>query len=367
MDLAQRLETIQSELLDEYRQPGRRPWVVGFSGGKDSTLLLHLVFGMLLELPPSARRRQVYVVSNDTLVESPIVAAFVAGVLAKVADAAESLLVPVRVVTTTPERGQSFWCNMIGRGYPSPSRSFRWCTDRLKIRPTGRFIRELADATGAVLLIGTRRDESAQRAKSIAKHEGTERLNPHGTVKGVDVFAPIKELSTEDVWTVLLQQRAHWGGTFRQLVTLYRNAQGGECPFVVDADDAPSCGESPSSRFGCWTCTVVAKDRSLQGFVDNGAEHLAPLIEFRDWVKELSGQREARMDEGRDGREVEFAGPFTIESRKLVLARLLETQAEVGVPLISAEEIAWCKAQWAQDACDLVVRRARVMLQILGQ
>jgi 3'-phosphoadenosine 5'-phosphosulfate sulfotransferase (PAPS reductase)/FAD synthetase len=32
-----------------------------------------------------------------------------------------------------------------GRGYPSPSTQFRWCTDRLKIHPVSNFIKSVAD------------------------------------------------------------------------------------------------------------------------------------------------------------------------------------------------------------------------------
>ena len=75
MTLAEQLDAILAELRDEYQRHHAYPWVVAFSGGKDSTLVLQLVFEMLLDLPPSGRRRSVFVVSNDTLVESPLVIA----------------------------------------------------------------------------------------------------------------------------------------------------------------------------------------------------------------------------------------------------------------------------------------------------
>ena len=64
---------IRADLLDEYRQNHNCPWIIGYSGGKDSTVVAHLVFEMLMNIPPSDRRRNVHIVANDTLVESPLV------------------------------------------------------------------------------------------------------------------------------------------------------------------------------------------------------------------------------------------------------------------------------------------------------
>lgn len=150
------------EMRDEYLQPHDFPWIVGFSGGKDSTLVAHLVFEMLLSLPPDDRRRPVHIVSNDTLVESPLVMGHISSVQAEIAAAARAWNLPVKVVTTQPSPDATFWVNLIGRGYPSPNRTFRWCTDRMKILPTSRYIREQVASSGEViLLLGVRRDESS--------------------------------------------------------------------------------------------------------------------------------------------------------------------------------------------------------------
>ena len=77
MNLPERLAEIRADMKEEYLQEHQMPWIVGFSGGKDSTILLQLVFEMLLELPPSKRLRHVHVLSNDTLVESPILQNFI--------------------------------------------------------------------------------------------------------------------------------------------------------------------------------------------------------------------------------------------------------------------------------------------------
>jgi DNA sulfur modification protein DndC len=355
-------------MRDQYTSNHQYPWIVGYSGGKDSTLVVQLVFELLIDLAPSDRTRPVHILCNDTLVESPILMAYIDRQLARLTDAAENLHLPVHVVKTRPAPDQTFWVNLIGRGYPAPNRQFRWCTDRMKIQPTSNYIRQQVCSNGEViLLLGVRRAESAARAVTANRHQnvaGT-RLNPHDDLKGCKVYRPIIDLSTEDVWQILLQRRPPWGGTHRELVTLYRNAQGGECPLVIDKSQAPSCGTS-SSRFGCWTCTVVEKDRSMEGFIEAGFDHLEPLMEFRDWLAHFRNRRDKRMIERRDGRvvlmgdnETPVPGPFTLEARREILDKLLGIQAEVALPLIAESEVTAIKAIWAADA----VREARRLLK----
>jgi len=270
------LRAAQKDIRDEYLAVTPAPWIIGYSGGKDSTLLVQLVFEMLLDLAPGDRTRPVHILCNDTLVESPILMAYIDKMLGRLQTAAESLHLPIVVVKTTPDPDQTFWVNLIGRGYPAPTRMFRWCTDRMKIAPTSNYIRtKISESGEVVLLLGVRRAESANRAVTMNRHRNVagSRLNPHDDMKGCMVFRPLMDMTTEDVWLLLLQRTPPWGGSHRELVTLYRNAQGGECPLVIDKSQAPSCGTS-SSRFGCWICTVVAKDRSMEGFIDAGYENL---------------------------------------------------------------------------------------------
>lgn len=356
------LDAIRAEIRDEYMAAHAKPWIVAVSGGKDSTLLLQLVVETLLGLAPSDRSRPVHVVTNDTRVESPVVSAHVASLLSRVDEAADALRLPVTVVTTRPEPRESFWVLLIGRGYPAPNRLFRWCTDRLKIRPTTRYIESQVAASGEViLLLGVRRAESAARAASVARHDGHGRLNPHGDLANCLVFRPIVELDDDEVWQVLLQSRPPWGGTHRDLITLYRNARG-ECPVVTSKDDSPSCGSS-SPRLGCWTCTVVEKDRSAANMVASGLEHLEPLCDFRDWLKEYSAEptnREAERRNGADG-----IGPLSLEARAVILDRLLALEAEMGVPLLAPGELDLIREEWERDPADKALRWGKRFLRLL--
>lgn len=370
-DTVHLLKAIKLDMMDEYLTKAHEyPWIIGYSGGKDSTLLLQLAFEMLLDLAPGDRKRPVHVLSNDTLVESPLISTYVDRMLDRVRHAAESLRVPMTVAKTTPALDQTFWVNLIGRGYPSPNRSFRWCTDRMKIQPTSNYIRTQVDANGQViLLLGVRRDESSRRAQSVRKYDSPDgsRLNPHNELKGCLVYRPIVDLLTTEVWEILMQRPPPWGGSNRELITLYRNAQGGECPLVLDKSDAPSCGTS-SSRFGCWTCTVVEKDKSAEGFIEAGFDHLEPLLDFRDWLAQIRNDRERRTVERRNGSMTYLAdgtsvpGPFTLRTREEVLTRLLALQEETGMALISADEVSVIKSIWAEDAAEAAMRMVRLSL-----
>ena len=140
--LPDKLRVIRREIRDEYLKPHSKPWIVGFSGGKDSTLLAHFVIECILSVPPDERHRAVHIVSNDTLVESPVLQGFVDRLLARMTESIAALQIPVSVVKTSPLVEETFWVNLLGKGCPAPNRTFRWCTDRMKIRPTTRFIRE---------------------------------------------------------------------------------------------------------------------------------------------------------------------------------------------------------------------------------
>ena len=350
------VQSIRRDIAAEYTEPHKYPWIIGFSGGKDSTLVTHLVFEHLLSLPASERTRPVYVVSNDTLVESPLVIAHVRTVMDEIQAAAGAFALPIKVQITQPDDDQTFWVSLIGRGYPSPNRSFRWCTDRMKIQPTSRFIRQHVDAFGKViLLLGVRRDESSTRAGSVARYDNGERLNRHNDLVGCMVFRPIVEMLTEDVWEFLGEHSPPWGGSHRALILLYRNASGGECPVVTQKSDVPSCGTN-SSRFGCWTCTVVEKDRSLAGFVEAGFEEFTPLLDFRDWLAGIRNDPARRMARRRDGRitimpnNTYVPGPYTMDTRAEILDRLLRMQELVERQLIAPSEILRIKEIWAADA-----------------
>ena len=360
---------IRTEVLDEYRQSHDWPWIIGYSGGKDSTLVVHLAFEMLLSLPPSERRRPIHIVANDTLVESPLVIHHITQSMDEIKNAACAFGLPIVTKITRPAPDQSFWVNLIGRGYPSPNRSFRWCTNRMKIQPTSHYIKDKVDQAGQViLLLGVRRSESAARGASVGRYDNGERLNRHNDLVGCMVFRPIVELNTDDVWEFLALNEPPWGGSHLKLISLYRDAGGGECPVVTSEEDAPSCGTT-SSRFGCWTCTVVDKDRSLEGFVESGHAELTPLLDFRDWLASIRNQKKRRQARRRDGR-ITFTdggkfipGPFTMQARVEIFERLRKVEEKMDRRLITDDEVDLIYAIWSNEIADQQIKIAKMSIR----
>ncbi len=319
------------------------PWVIGFSGGKDSTTVLQMVFYALSELPKRKRLKAVHVLSNDTLVENPAIVKRVNDQLKKIEKYGKTELFKHKpelfnVVRVTPKLEDTFWVNLIGKGYPSPNRWFRWCTKRMKISPTSDYILNTVNKHGrAIIVLGTRKAESSNRAAAMENYNNGERLRKH-TLPNAYVYAPIADLSNNEVWSYLLQCPNPWDGSNRKLLALYKNAcSGGECPFVIETG-TQSCGKS---RFGCWVCTVVKRDRSMENFIDNGDQWMEELLEFRNWLCDIRQQTSQYMPKRLES-NVKF-GPFLLRTRQEILSRLLSIQDHLAVELISNNELQYLR------------------------
>ncbi|WP_317411817.1 DNA phosphorothioation system sulfurtransferase DndC [Clostridium baratii] len=294
---------IIEEMTRVYKNDSR-PWVIGYSGGKDSTTVVLLAFKMLESLPPNERHKPVYVISSDTLIENPIVLSFLQQNSQYINEGAKKLGLPLYTDMIHPDYNNTFWANVIGKGLPTPtSIRFRWCTERLKIKPSNKFIEDKVKENGeVVVLLGVRKTESIARGIRIKNREiEGYLLTPHVTLQNTYVYNPIVELSTDDVWSILLSNngKTPWGTNNNDLFALYMGGDGGECPFTVTNDsETPSCG---NSRFGCWICTVVKEDKSLTGFIKSGETELQPLLDFRSWLLSIRDKHEYRQKYRRDG------------------------------------------------------------------
>lgn len=359
--MSQRIKFIISELEDQYlAQDNNRPWIIGFSGGKDSTAMLQLVWLAIKQVPRELRKRDVYVICNDTLVENPIIVDYVNTVLKKIEIAAVEQDIPIKVKITRPRLEDSFWVNIIGRGYPVPNNVFRWCTDKMKVKPTARFITEQVVEDGeAIVLIGTRKSESATRARSIKKHEiRGKRLTKHTHQANTYVYSPIRELHLEEVWYIINTMTSPWGADNSQLFQIYMDASADdyECPTVVTDKSHSSCGQS---RFGCWTCTVVKEDKSMTALVSKGQEWLAPLLQLRASMVDNRNISKNRMSIRRNGQEAvtedgHNQGSYTEDYKAKLLKEVLSAQYEVQkykpeVELITNQELVAIQVIWHRE------------------
>jgi DNA sulfur modification protein DndC len=381
--------SIHDKSLDEIRKvylADERPWVIGFSGGKDSTVALQLVWYALRGLEPSERHKPVYVISGDTQVETPVIIDYLTESLESINEHAEREGLPISAHKVIPNLDESFWVNLIGKGYPAPSSRFRWCTARMKISPANRFILERVTEHGeVVLLLGVRKQESATRAQVMnLRRIKNSLLSRHSTLPNAFVYTPIRDYSVDDVWQYLLQVPNPWGRDNNDLLALYRNSSAGECPLVVDTS-TPSCG---SSRFGCWVCTVVTKDKAMEAMVDNGDEWMEPLLELRDFLADTQKpkrKKEVRQHVRRNGGVMKkdygdkndpfIRGPYTLEFCQEILSRLLAAEKRVReeapvdqpVQLISIEELLEIRRIWRYERQDWEDKLPAIFKEATGQ
>ncbi|MGO9916011.1 MAG: DNA phosphorothioation system sulfurtransferase DndC, partial [Isosphaeraceae bacterium] len=215
----------------------------------------------------------------------------------------------------------------------------------------------------AILVLGTRKAESQRRAITMEKHakrQVRDRLVPNAGLPNSLVYTPIEDWNNDDVWLYLMQVKNPWGHDNKSLLGMYQGAtEGGECPLVVDSS-TPSCG---SSRFGCWVCTVVDKDRSMEAMIKNDEEKIwmTPLLELRN---ELDQPDRDKRDFRRMKGHVQLfhdrtvPGPYKKEAREHWLRRVLEEQESARrtgpeefreIQLISLEELDEIRRIWLHE------------------
>ena len=347
----------------------QRPWMIGYSGGKDSTLLCQLVFEMLESLPEEKRSKPVYIVTSDTMVENPIVKAYMHRMNRAINEASNRKKLNIQAHMIYPETRQTFWSLVIGLGYPTPEPpGFRWCTERLKINPSNAFTYNTIKRDGEiVILLGVRKAESTARSRSISSREIEGKLlTPHPHIQKAYVYSPLAEIPNENVWAYLLKDngKSAWNTDNNYLYSLYQGENLSEEDSVVGQVNKDNMKVTGNSRFGCWICTMVKEDKSLKNFIDHGATELIPLRDFRNWLVDLRSNPDARDYRRRNGdvylmSNGEFGrGPFTMEARKEILRRLLQLEVDTGFDLITIDELKVIDKMW-EDEGDLS-RRALV-------
>lgn len=370
------------------------PWIIGYSGGKDSTAILQLTWTAISELPTHQRKKTIYVISTDTLVENPVVATWVERSHGVMKQSSDEQKLPFQPWRLTPIVADSFWVNLIGKGYPSPRHKFRWCTYRLKIQPSNSFINRIVSSSGeAILVLGTRKAESSSRAANMTRHEKgrvRDRLSPNSGLAGSLVYTPIEDWNNDDVWFFLMQVKNPWGYNNRDLLGMYAGATAdGECPLVVD-DSTPSCGDS---RFGCWVCTLVEADKSMTAMIHNDVEKewMMPLLKLRnmiDFRKDGRGEYSENSDRDlRDFRRMagnvqmmargrEIPGPYLQSTRENWLSELLKAQTYIrnnappevrDIDLITLDELQEIRRIWVVDKHELEDSLPRIYREATGE
>lgn len=361
-------EDIINEMTYVYKHDNR-PWLIGYSGGKDSTMLVSLVIDMVMRLPENERTKKIFIVTSDTGVENPIVKEYMHSSSNRINEFSVKNNANIKADIIYPDVSQSFWSLVIGLGYPTPEPpGFRWCTERLKIIPMNKYTNDIIERYGeVVLLLGVRKAESLTRKRSITSREIEGKLLvPHSDISKAYIYNPLTEIKNELVWEYLLRDNgiSKWGVDMKYLFSLYQGENLGEEQSVVGQVDKDKIPVTGNSRFGCWCCTIVKVDKSLQRFINNGSKELVPLRDFRDWLISIRQNPEFRDNKRRNGKVYQKAngeygfGPFKLSARKEILKRLLILQRDTKFDLISVEELKMIDTIWDNEG-DLT-RRALV-------
>lgn len=358
-------EDIINEMIYVYKHDDR-PWLIGYSGGKDSSLLVTLVVETVLRLPEKERNKKIFIVTSDTGVENPIVKKYMHYSSQKINEFSRKSNANIVADIIYPDVSHSFWSLVIGLGYPTPEPpGFRWCTERLKIHPMNRYTNAIIEQFGEIiLLLGVRKAESITRKRSISAREIEGKLLiPHSDIPKAYVYNPLTEIENNLVWEYLLKNDgiSPWGVDMKYLFSLYQGEDLGEEQSVIGQIDKDKVPVTGNSRFGCWCCTIVKVDKSLQRFIDNGSKELEPLRDFRDWLVDIRQNPEFRDNKRRNGKVYQKAngeygfGPFKLSARREILKRLLVLQRDTGFELITNDELKAIDSIWDSEG-DLTKR-----------
>lgn len=281
-----------------------KKWIITYSGGKDSTALVVMALYMK-GVHPDINLSITY---SDTMMEIPQMSSVAYSFLSAI-----EKKYPANVKIVKPEIDDTYWVRMIGRGYPPPGPRFRWCTPKIKIKPS----RKLHDDEG-LFITGLRMGESQQRdirLKNSCLNGGANECGSDVWVnqKGIDVAAPIIHWTATEVWYFLMIPAVKVIPEVQLVVDLYGNT---------------------ALRFGCWMCTVVMKDKTMIALAKSGDLKVQGLLQFREWIVVESKKPEKRYMR-KDGRK----GRLNITFRRLVLKKLLELQGSLKIELISNPEL----------------------------
>lgn len=325
-------------LIKNHYESANSPWVLGFSGGKDSSALVKLT----LEAVSRAKNSSLplTVLYCDTGVEIPLISENVSRELKQIELYAKKQSLNIEVKRVVPPLENTYFVKVIGRGYPPPTNKFRWCTDKLRILPVQTYL--TTDGLKTVLL-GTRYGESHERNKVLDKNRKDEKyyFNQSG-YSNTQIFAPLIDYSTEEIWAALNYEGCPNIINTDKLTTLYKDA-GSECPIIRSEDDSP-CSKG---RFGCWTCTVIRQDKAVTSLVASGHDDHNPLLNFRNWLQLIRDEKKYRCSRRRNG--ARSLGPFRMSARKEILDKLLTAEKESGISLITTQEIKKIKQLWKED------------------
>lgn len=303
------------EKMREVWREDLRPWYVAYSGGKDSTLLLQLVFEVAKE-EGRKKPKKIWVCFNDTGYELD-------GKIEKIKRHFELFEKTglVQTMFTHPELDHKILVSIIGRGYAPPDFRFRYCTQDSKMSPGKCVETELAKAhNGLVVLVGQRKEESTNRCRNLNKKFAPYYLFCRNSRLKIEEFYPIANILERDLWKYLeCIDTFAWNGSFKELRESYSLARG-------------------ITRDGCWLCTVCVEKKARTNQCTDGQNKI------RQFLREIKDDPQKRCLCTKENfkKRIEkglASGYFTLEARKEMLEFVQNIEREEGRRYISDEEV----------------------------
>jgi DNA sulfur modification protein DndC len=357
------IDTIISTLKDYYENDDK-PFACGFSGGKDSSVMMDLVVKMLMQIDNPTK--PVFVQFSDTLLEMDNTISQIHKTLDDLEAFAKTHNLPIIVKRVRPITSETLLSLIIGKGYQIATEA-RYCTDRLKIRPQMRLADEFRDLypNGMFAIVGSRRSESRERADRLENKTINGMLKTHDTPLW-SMLTPIEHLSDDDVWSYLFTQSSSWVDDVA-LFQSYKDASGDgdECRTMLEGESGKESKCKLSARYGCWLCFKMhGRDVALQN-LGQKFSYMKKQEAFRNWLyKEGIGWKNRRnyrndnqgnkiYDVGNHRDGMVMPSGYTMEFRKEVLTRLWklsqEIKSERGSDLITYEELVFIQNEWIKE------------------
>jgi len=250
------------------------PQIVGFSGGKDSSLVTNLTLTAAAQAVKLGFRPMVVVTSSDTLVESPEVTHHVRAEMAKMRLFGQRHGFTVETHIVTPSLLSTWQVKVLsGRGIPSYAGTSTDCSTDLKITPQviyrNQLFRRIGTHQEPVTLLGLRFQESEKRAIAMRSRRESSTC-PARNASGDLVLSVIAWWCEDDVYEYIgrvASGEIDCYSDFSELKRIYAAAEGTSCMVVADAlfegkVKKGGCGQ----RLGCWACQQ-AEDKSLEAMV----------------------------------------------------------------------------------------------------
>lgn len=335
--------TIQS--LQAYAYD-KTTWVVGFSGGKDSTALATFL-DYAFSNGQLKRPENLIIAYSDTLMELPSLEYGAHALLNKLQGKGWQVRRSKPQLEVKDQRTERFFVTMLGKGYPPPNNRFRWCTDRMKGQKIDGMYKAIAEEYGNdyIGFDGIRKGESAVRDRVITTScsvgDGECGQGWFHTTGSGQKLSPILHWRACNVWDWIIEACFEHDYPIASVIETYG----------VDITD-DGFEEPLSARTGCIGCPLVTTGNEKHPKPDKA---LATVLLQENWshLKPFERLSEIywRLRWDTSMRHINLKGQkgcLTLQARLWALEEILKLQSESArlalakgrapYTLISAEE-----------------------------